>query len=105
MDRTLVVVALLALAPAAQAQQSEPFKDADAGLGRRLIAEHQCSQCHARNVGGDGSAIYRPQGRINSPARLVAMVEYCNTQMNLGMFPEDVNAVAAALQQDHYHFK
>lgn len=105
MDRTLVVVALLALAPAVQAQQSEPLKDADAALGRRLIAEHQCSQCHARNVGGDGSAIYRPQGRINSPARLVAMVEYCNTQMNLGMFPEDVNAVAAALQQDHYHFK
>ncbi len=105
MHRILLGVALLALAPAVAAQQTDPFKDADPAIGRRLIAEHQCAQCHARNVGGDGSAIYRPQGRINSPARLVAMVEYCNTQMNLGMFPEDVNAVAAALQQDHYHFK
>ena len=105
LHRTLLGLALLVLAPAALAQQPELFKGADPALGRRLIAEHKCAECHARNVGGDGSAIYRPQGRINSPARLVAMVEYCNTQMNLGMFPEDVTAVAAALQQDHYHFK
>jgi len=103
--RSLLGLPLLAFAAAALAQQTDLFKGADVALGRRLIVEHKCAECHARNVGGDGNAISRPQGRINSPARLAAMVEYCNTQMNLGMFPDDVTAVAAALQQDHYHFK
>ena len=33
------------------------------------------------------------------------MVESCNTEMNLGLFPEDVTAVAAVLNRDHYKFK
>jgi hypothetical protein len=56
-------------------------------------------------VGGDGSAIYKPQGRINSAAMLRGMVEQCNTELNLGMFPEDVTSVAAVLNRDHYKFK
>jgi hypothetical protein len=32
------------------------------------------------------------------------MVEMCNTELNLGLFPEDVLAVAAVLQRDHYRF-
>ena len=56
-------------------------------------------------VGGDGSDIYNPKGRINAPAFLRGMVEQCNTELNLGMFPEEVNAVAAVLNRDHYKFK
>lgn len=87
--------------------QAQPalFKGADLRLGEQLIAEHNCQACHARRVGGDGSAIYKPAGRINSPAFLRGMVEQCNTEMNLGMFPEDVTAVAAVLNRDHYKFK
>ena len=70
-----------------------------------MIREHQCSECHVRRVGGDGNAIYRPLGRISTPAKLLTMVEVCNTELNLGMFPEDVAAVAAVLQRDHYRFK
>jgi hypothetical protein len=81
------------------------FKDADLPLGERLIAEHKCQQCHAGKVGGDGSAIYRPQGRINTPGFLRGMVEQCNTELNLGLFPEEVTAVAAVLNRDHYRFK
>jgi len=32
-------------------------------------------------------------------------VEYCNTELNLGFFPEDTTAVAAALNKRHYKFK
>lgn len=100
--------ALLALAAlgagSAFAQAPAIFKDADLALGEKLIAEHQCSACHVRRVGGDGSAIYRPQGRINTPGALRGMVDYCSTELNLGLFPEEVTAVAAVLQRDHYRF-
>jgi len=82
----------------------DALRAADIDHGRRLITQHQCSACHARRVGGDGSAIYRPAGRINRPAALLAMVEMCNTELNLQLFPEDVAAVAAVLNQAHYRF-
>ena len=81
------------------------FKDADYKVGEKLIAENKCVACHVSKVGGDGSAIYKPQGRINTAAFLRGMVEQCNTELNLGMFPEDVNSVAAVLNRDHYKFK
>jgi hypothetical protein len=33
------------------------------------------------------------------------MVEQCNTELHLGFFPEEVTAVAAVLNRDHYKFK
>jgi hypothetical protein len=80
------------------------FKDADLALGERLIAEHACTACHVRRAGGDGSAIYRPQGRINTPRALRGMVDLCSTELKLSLFPEEVTAVAAVLQRDHYRF-
>ena len=87
------------------AQQHPLFKDADLAMGEKLIAENKCTECHIRNVGGDGNAIYNPKGRINTAGLLRGMVEYCNTQLNLGFFPEDTNAVAAVLNKQHYKFK
>lgn len=81
------------------------FKGADLKMGEQLMAEHKCAACHVRRVGGDGSDIYNPKGRINTSAFLRGMVEQCNTELNLGMFPEEVNAVAAVLNRDHYKFK
>lgn len=81
------------------------FKDADYKLGEKLITENKCVACHVTKVGGDGSAIYKPTGRINTAAFLRGMVEQCNTQLNMGMFPEDVTAVAAVINRDHYKFK
>ena len=88
-----------------QARASEIFKGADLALGEKMIAEHQCTQCHVSKVGGNGSAIYKPQGKINTAGLLRGMVEMCNTTMNLGMFPEEVTAVGAVLNRDHYKFK
>ena len=81
------------------------FRNADLALGSKLIQENKCAQCHVQRVGGDGSAIYRPAGRINTPGFLRGMVEQCNTELNLGLFPEEVEAVAAVLNRDHYKFK
>ena len=87
--------------------QSQPaiFQGADLKLGQKLIDENKCVECHASKVPGDGSAIYKPKGRINTAGLLRGMVEQCNTELNMGMFPEEVNAVAAVLNRDHYKFK
>ena len=81
------------------------FKDADLKLGAQLIAQNNCDGCHQKRVGGDGSAMYRPLGRINTPGFLRGMIEQCNTELNLGFFPEEVTAVAAVLNRDYYKFK
>lgn len=94
----------LSLSLAAQAQVPPVFQGADLKQGEQLIAENKCVACHQQKVGGDGSAIYRPAGRINTAGYLRGMVEQCNTELNLGLFPEDVTAVAAVLNRDHYHF-
>lgn len=92
-----------ALAPAQTA--AAVFRDADLALGERLIKEHKCVECHRSKVGGNGSAMYRPLGRVNTAGFLRGMVEQCNTELNLGLFPEEVSAVAAVLNRDHYRFK
>lgn len=100
---TLVAAATGGLAQAPSGV--EIFRGADLALGEKLLREHRCAECHARRVGGDGSDIYNPQGRIKTPGALRGMVEQCNTELNLGLFPEEVTAVAAVLQRDHYRFK
>ena len=95
----------LALSGSVFAQGAEIFKGADLALGEKLIAEHKCTQCHISKVGGDGSAMYKPKGKFNNAGLLRGMVEMCNTQMNLGLFPEEVTAVAAVINRDHYMFK
>ncbi len=91
---------------AAQAGTRAPavFGGADLEEGKALIEQHKCEACHTRKVGGDGSAIYRPKGRISSPAFLRGMVEYCNTELGLQLFPEEVTSIGAVLNRDHYRF-
>jgi len=107
----MLAAALCAAGPLAwhaSAQSSDDasiFKDADLALGQKLIQEHRCAECHARKFGGDGSAVYRPLERVKTAGALRGMVEQCNTELNLGMFPEEVSAVAAVLNKQHYRFK
>lgn len=83
----------------------EIFRQADLKQGERLIAENGCAACHAKKVGGDGSGIYRPTGRVSSPGLLRGMVEECNLNLKLGLFPEEVTDIAAVLNRDYYRFK
>ena len=103
MQKPTLLILTLVLS-SAQAQQAPLFQGADTAMGAKLIAEYKCATCHQRKVGGDGSAIYKPAGRIKSAGLLRGMVEQCNTELNLGMFPEEVTAVAAVLNRDHYRF-
>jgi hypothetical protein len=101
----LVFAALFALTvfPAAAQSAAALFKDADLPLGEKLIRDNRCTECHSRKVGGDGSAI--PQARVNTPGLLRGMVEQCNTELNLSLFPEEVTSISAVLNRDHYRFK
>lgn len=90
--------------PAKHQGSAQVFAGADLNEGQSLIEQHACEACHARNVGGDGSAIYRPSGRINTPAFLRGMVEYCNTELKLQLFPEEVTSIGAVLNRSHYKF-
>ena len=99
-----LAIPFMLLAGAAAAQVPPAFQGADLKLGEKLIAENKCVACHQQKVGGDGSAIYKPAGRINTVGYLRGMVEQCNTELNLGFFPEEVTAVAAVLNRDHYRF-
>ena len=81
------------------------YAGADLAMGTRLIADNKCVACHQQKVGGDGSAIYKPTGRINTPGLLRGMVEQCSLNLNLALFPDEVTAIAAALNRDHYRFK
>ena len=107
MNQPILAISAIAAVLVMASAQAEPaiFKDADMKLGKKLIVESKCMACHVSKVGGDGSTIYKPQGRINTAASLRGMVEQCNTELNLGMFPEEVNSVAAVLNRDHYKFK
>ena len=99
---TLAITVVLAGGAGHAAAEPAIFKDADLKLGAEMIETHRCQACHIRQVGGDGSDIYNPQGRIQSAGLLRGAVEQCNTQLNLGMFPEEVTAVAAVLNRRHY---
>jgi len=103
------IAAIAALSPLPALAQGQGtglyrYADADIPLGEKLIAEHRCAECHVRRVGGDGSAIYRPKGRINNPGALRGMVDFCSVELKLSLFPEEVTAIAGVLQRDHYRF-
>ena len=81
------------------------YQGADLKLGEKLLAENQCATCHQQKVGGDGRAIYKPGGRINTPGLLRGMVEQCNIELNLSLFPDEVTSISAVLNRDHYRLK
>ena len=71
------------------------------------IDQHKCYACHAKKTGfGNGDMIYtRSDSKVNSLAKLKAMVERCNTELRLDLFPEDEADVAAYLNKQFYKFK
>ena len=101
---SVLMAGLLTFSGAVWAQDNVPqiYRGADLKLGQELILQHKCTACHVRKVGGDGSAIYRPAGRISTAGYLRGMVEQCNTELGLGMLPEETTAVAAVLNRDYY---
>ncbi len=105
--KTLLLVTVSALLVSTQGSAQRPpeiFVDADLSMGEQLMREQKCNACHQDKFGGDGTAIYRPQGRINTAGFLRGMVEQCNTELGLSLFPDEVTSIAAVLNRDHYRF-
>ena len=71
------------------------------------IDQNKCYACHAKKTGfGNGDMIYtRSDSKVNSLAKLKTMVERCNTELRLDLFPEDEADVIAYLNKQFYKFK
>lgn len=77
----------------------------NAAEGGKLVEAKKCETCHAGKTPADASAIYlRKDRKVTSMARLRAQVAACNTQLNLGLFPEDEEDIAAFLNERYYRF-
>jgi hypothetical protein len=77
----------------------------NAAEGGKLVEAKHCEACHANSTMGDASAVYlRKDRKVTSMAKLQAQVAACNTQLNLGLFPEDEEHIAAFLNERYYRF-
>src|SRR5512144_945333 len=77
----------------------------DAAEGKKLVAEKKCEICHNNQTMGDAKAVYlRKDRKVTSLEKLKAQVAACNSQLNLQMFPDEEEHVAAYLNETYYHF-
>ena len=105
MHLILTVVSSFALCASAGVAAANADKAA-LETGKRLLAEAKCETCHISKVGGDGSAMYsRKDRRVTTLSKLLPQVERCNSELSLGLFPEDEAAIVAYLNATHYKFK
>ena len=67
-------------------------------IDAHALVEKNCTSCH-------GSEVYtRADRKIGSLSALKTQVEACNTNLDTGMFPDEVNAVANLLNEAYYKF-
>jgi hypothetical protein len=77
-------------------------------LGRRLLAENRCNgACHQSHAAdNDPLSLYTRENRkVNDRDALRQMVSKCVSSLGSMIFPEEIDAVVAALDQDFYKLK
>jgi cytochrome c peroxidase len=75
----------------------------DPAEGKKLVAEKNCETCHHNKTMGDAKAVYlRKDRKVTSLPKLKAQVALCNSELNLGLFPEDEEHIVAFLDQTYY---
>ncbi len=75
----------------------------DAAEGHKLVQTHKCETCHQEKVYGQVGTIYlRKDRKVTTWAKLKAQVAACNSMLNIGLFPEEEENVAAFLNQTYY---
>jgi len=95
--KTTVAACLALLAPMAAAATPN---SAD---GRKLVETHKCETCHQEKVYGAAGTIYLRQDRkVTSWAKLESQVAACNSMLNIGLFPEEEQSIAAHLNEAYY---
>lgn len=87
---TLVTTGLLL------ASSSLPAADINHG---KSLQQKNCMSCH------DDSIYTREERRVTTLEALQTQVQRCETNLNLGWFPEDVEAVTGYLNTTFYKFK
>ena len=81
------------------------FAAGDPVEGKKLVEEHKCETCHHNKTYGDAKAVYlRKDRRVTSMEKLKAQVAVCNSELNLGLFPEDEEHIVAYLNDQYYRF-
>lgn len=71
--------------------------------GRKLVEEKKCEACHQQKVYGTPGTIYlRKDRKVQSWAKLKSQVALCNSELNIGLFPEEEESVAAFLNASWY---
>lgn len=81
------------------------FAAGDSAEGRKLVAEKKCETCHNNKTQGDAKAVYlRKDRKVTSLPKLKAQVALCNSELNLGLFPEDEEHIVSFLDQTYYKF-
>jgi hypothetical protein len=97
MRALLSAALLLATAPA--------FGSGDVATGRTLVEERKCETCHHNKTLGDAKAIYlRKDRKVTSLEKLKAQVALCNSELNLQLFPDEEEHIAAYLNATYYKF-
>ena len=100
--RSIFAAATMVIAGAAMAN---PFPKGDANTGKRAYDEAKCNACHAKMMGGDGNRLFtRPERKISSAPALLKMVRFCVDRTSASVFPEDLEHIAAYLNQHFYKF-
>jgi cytochrome c2 len=76
-----------------------------AGEGRKLVDSTKCETCHQNKVYGPVGTVYlRKDRKVTSWPKLKAQVALCNSELNLGLFPEDEEHIATFLDATYYKF-
>ena len=91
---------LLALAAPAAGLASPAWEQ-----GKLLVEEKKCENCHHNKTLGDAKSIYlRKDRKVTSWEKLKSQVALCNTELNLQLFPDDEEHIAAFLDRTYYKF-
>ncbi|OGS99492.1 MAG: hypothetical protein A3F73_04735 [Gallionellales bacterium RIFCSPLOWO2_12_FULL_59_22] len=94
------LITALMLLCAATAASATPFPDGDARTGEQLFEQHKCGGCHAKKMGGDGSAIFtRLNRKVNSAAQLVDHIHICGGVVDANLAPQDKQHLGAYLNR------
>ena len=100
--RSIFAATTIVIAGAAMAN---PFPKGDAAAGKRAYDEAKCNACHAKMMSGDGNRLFtRPERKISTAPALLKMVRFCVDRTGASVFPEDLEHIAAYLNQHFYKF-
>ncbi len=79
------------------------FAAPSADEGKKLVESTKCERCHQDKVYGPVGTVYTRQDRkVTSWAKLKAQVALCNSELGLGLFPEDEEHIATFLNGAYY---